>query len=133
MKIQLDHSVALIKNANKFLDPLKQAYEVLGSQNQHFIGNLKDLDVSHANNLAETTKIVKEMIKENLGKYTDLIKKTAEKQQVTFKKLQKAYTDKSERADKAYLNLINNFDKNEDNFRKGEGSQLERDLWFMQY
>jgi hypothetical protein len=40
---------------------------------------LKDLDVSHANNLAETTKIVKEMIKENLGKYTDLIKKTAEK------------------------------------------------------
>jgi hypothetical protein len=41
---------------------------------------LKDLDLSHANNLAETTKSVKELIKDNIGKNTELIKKTAEKQ-----------------------------------------------------
>ena len=52
----------------------------MGSQNQHFIGHLKDLDVSHATNLAETTKAVKELIKDNIGKNTELIKKIAEKQ-----------------------------------------------------
>ena len=82
---------------------------MLGSQNQHLIGHLKDFDVSHANNLAETTKVMRELIKDNIGKNTDLLKKTAEKQQVTFKKILKNYIDKCEKADKAFITLTNHF------------------------
>ena len=32
MKIQLEHSQTLVKNANKFLDPMRSTYEVMGSQ-----------------------------------------------------------------------------------------------------
>jgi hypothetical protein len=44
------------------------------------------LDITHATNLAESTKLIKELIKENIHKNTDLVKKTAEKQQVLFNK-----------------------------------------------
>jgi len=65
--------------------------------------------VSHANNLAETTKVMRELIKDNIGKNTDLLKKTAEKQQVTFKKIIKIYIDQCEKADKAFITLTNHF------------------------
>ena len=65
--------------------------------------------MSHANNLAETTKVMRELIKDNIGKNTDLLKKTAEKQQVTFKKILKIYIDKCEKADKAFITLTNHF------------------------
>ncbi len=35
--------------------------------------------------------------------------------------------------DKAYDIFIANFEVNEENFRNGEGSQLEKDLWYTQY
>ena len=35
--------------------------------------------------------------------------------------------------DKAYDVFVANFEQNEENFRNGEGSQLERDLWYTQY
>jgi hypothetical protein len=89
--------------------------------------------VSHANNLAEATKAVRELIKDNIGKNTELLKKTAEKQQVTFKKILKIYIDQCERADKAFITLSNHFKQNEENFRQGEDSQMDRDLWFLQY
>jgi len=54
---------------------------VLGSQNQHFIQALKELDVTHANNISETTKTLRELIKTNILKNTEVIKKTAEKLQ----------------------------------------------------
>lgn len=66
--------------------------------------------MSHANNLAETTKSVKDLIKDNIGKNTELIKKTAEKQQVTFKKIQKSYIDRCEKAEKAFNNLTRHFE-----------------------
>jgi hypothetical protein len=66
--------------------------------------------VSHANNLAETTKALRELIKDNIGKNTELLKKTAEKQQVTFKKTLKTYIDRCEKADKAFINLTNHFE-----------------------
>jgi len=47
---------------------------------------LKDLDVTHANNLSETTKSIKALIISNIAKNTDLIKKTAEKMQSQFAK-----------------------------------------------
>jgi len=31
MKIQIEHSQNLVKNANKFLDPMKTTYEQMGS------------------------------------------------------------------------------------------------------
>ena len=65
--------------------------------------------MSHANNLAETTKVMRELIKDNIGKNTDLLKKTAEKQQVTFKKIIKIYIDQCEKADKAFITLTNHF------------------------
>ena len=65
--------------------------------------------MSHANNLAETTKAVRELIKENIGKNTDLLKKTVERQQVTFKKIMKIYIDRCEKADKAFISLTNHF------------------------
>jgi hypothetical protein len=94
---------------------------------------LKDLDVTHANNLAETTKQIKDLIKDNIFKNTEVIKKIAEKMQSTFNKQQKVYLEKMKLTDKAYANFVANFEQNEENFRNGEGSQLEKDLWFMQY
>jgi len=65
---------------------MKLQYEALGSQNQHFIQSLKDLDVTHASNLLEATQQMKELIKQNIQKNTELLKKTAEKIQVAFNK-----------------------------------------------
>ena len=79
---------------SKYLDPLKQQYEVLGSSNQHFIQSLKDLDVTHANNIADTTVQIKELIKVNISKNTEMIKKTAEKLQSAFNKQNKSFNDK---------------------------------------
>lgn len=48
IKIHIEHSNSIVKNAMKYLDPLKTSYEKIGSSNQHFIQSLKDLDTSHA-------------------------------------------------------------------------------------
>lgn len=31
------------------------------------------------------------------------------------------------------MTLLSHFEKSEDNFRNGEDSQLEKDLWYCQY
>jgi tRNA U34 5-carboxymethylaminomethyl modifying enzyme MnmG/GidA len=91
------------------------------------------LDTTHATNLVESTKQIKDLIKENLFKNTDMIKKIGEKMQTQFMKIQKTFAEKMKATDKAYDVLVSNFEHNEDNFRNGEGSQLEKDLWFTQY
>ena len=120
----------MIKNANKYLDPLKLAYEVKGSSNQHFIQSLKDLDTTHARTLSDTTLQIRELIKENIFKNSDTIKKTAEKLQSQFTKIQKIFLEKMKATDKAYDIFLASFEVNEENFRNGEGSQLEKDLWY---
>ena len=52
---------------------------------------------------------MRELIKDNIGKNTEMLKKTAEKQQVTFKKILKIYIDQCEKADKAFITLTNHF------------------------
>lgn len=133
MKIQIEHSQTLVKNANKFLDPMRSTYEVMGSQKQHFIQALKDLDTTHATSIGENATKIRELIKTNIGKNSDLIKQTAEKLQKQFKKQNKAFKEKQKLVDKAYIMLLSHFEKSEDNFRNGEESQLEKDLWFCQY
>jgi hypothetical protein len=46
-----------------------------------------DLDTGHAKSLADTTQMLKELIKENIFKNSDLIKKTAEKLHSQFVKV----------------------------------------------
>lgn len=70
---------------------------------------------------------------DNIFKNTDIIKKTAEKMQSQFTKIQKVFIEKMKATDKAYDVFVANFEQNEENFRNGEGSQLEKDLWFTQY
>lgn len=94
---------------------------------------MKDLDTTHAANLSEGTKNIKELIKSNIQKNTELTKKTAEKLQGQFNKQLKAYNEKDKKVDKAYSIFVNNFNQNEEHFRNGEGSQMEKDLWFFQY
>ncbi len=55
MKIHVEHTLSMIKNVNKYLEPMRTTYEALGSQKQHFIGALKELDVSHANIVTQST------------------------------------------------------------------------------
>lgn len=91
------------------------------------------MDTGHAKSLADTTQMLKELIKENIFKNSDIIKKTAEKLQSQFVKVQKVFLEKMKMTDKAYEIFIGSFEVNEENFRNGEGSQLEKDLWYTQY
>jgi F0F1-type ATP synthase membrane subunit b/b' len=125
MKIQLEHSQSLIKNANKYLDPLKASYEARGSLNHEFIGCVKDLDVNQATSLADTTKQVRELVKTNIARNSDLVKKTAEKMNSQFKKQSKAMTETMKDADKAYDRFVRKFNNNEDSFRSGDKMDFE--------
>ena len=84
IKIQLEHSQSLIKNASKYLDPLTAAYDAKNSETSGFIKSLKELDVSHATNLSETSKQIRDLIKSNISKNSELVKKTAEKLLIPF-------------------------------------------------
>ncbi len=83
---------------------------------------MKDLDTIHATNLVEATKQIRELIKDNIFKNTDIIKKTAEKMQSQFTKIQKVFIEKMKATDKAYDMFVANFEQNEENFRNGYGS-----------
>ena len=134
IKIQQEHSASLVKNASKYLDPLKQAYEVMGSQNQHFIANLKELDVSHATKLAETSKQMKDLVINSIGQNTELVKKTAEKLKLQFKKQVKQFNLTSKQTDTAFNAYVAHFELDEESFRQGEASSnQEKDLWFTRY
>lgn len=80
---------------------------------------MKDLDTNHATNLVEATKQIRELIKDNIFKNTDIIKKTAEKMQSQFTKIQKVFIEKMKATDKAYDMFVANFEQNEENFRNG--------------
>jgi gas vesicle protein len=53
--------------------------------------SLKDLDVNHANKLSETAASVRELIKSNISKNKETVKKVAEKLQVQFDKAAKIF------------------------------------------
>jgi len=106
IKIQLEHSQSLIKNANKYLDPLVTGYDYRAPQNSLFIKALKDLDVTHANRLTETTTKTRELIRGNISKNSDAVKKITEKLQSQFQKAQKIFNEGVKRTEKAYLRLL---------------------------
>ena len=91
MRIQLEHTQSLIKNANKYLDPLIAGSEARAPQNFQFLKSLKELDVSHANKLSETATSVKDLIKKNISKNRENVKKVAEKLHVQFDKATKIF------------------------------------------
>ena len=133
IKIQLEHSQSLIKNASKYLDPLTAAYDAKNSETSDFIKSLKELDVSHATNLSETSKQIRDLIKSNISKNSELVKKTAEKLLIPFQKQSKLYIELIKKTDKAYGKFVQKFSQNEESFRSGDQLDLEQDLWFVQY
>ena len=102
IKIQTDHSKLLINNVSKHLDPLKQVYEAQGSQYKNFIQNLKDLDINHAYALVEMTKKLKELVKTNLQRTTDQLKKTVDSLHSDFIKKTKKFNETKKEAEKLY-------------------------------
>lgn len=106
IKIQLEHSQSLIKNASKYLDPLTAAYDAKNSETSGFIKSLKELDVSHATNLSETSKQIRDLIKSNISKNSELVKKTAEKLLIPFQKQSKLYIELIKKTDKAYGKFV---------------------------
>ena len=106
IKIQLEHSQSLIKNASKYLDPLTAAYDAKNSETSDFIKSLKELDVSHATNLSETSKQIRDLIKSNISKNSELVKKTAEKLLIPFQKQSKLYIELIKKTDKAYGKFV---------------------------
>ena len=68
-----------MRNASKHLDPLKAAYVAQGSEYKNFIQSIKDLDTVYADSLVTLTKKLKELVKTNLQKNTDVFKKVVNK------------------------------------------------------
>jgi len=95
--------------------------------------SLKDLDVNHANKLSETAASVRELIKTNISKNKETVKKVAEKLQVQFDKAAKVFYEGVKKTEKAYIKLIQKFSQTEESFRNGESSEQDQDLWYVQY
>lgn len=112
---------------------MKLAYEAKGSQHAEFVQSVKDLDVNQATSLADTTKQVRELIKTNIGRNSELVKKTADKMHSQFKKQHKLLAEVMKETDKAYDRFVRKFNNNEDSFRSGDKIDFEQDLWYVQY